>query len=120
MDKLQVLIGNLLRIGVYTSIAIAAFGGIIFLLHHGGQVTDYTTFKGIPYYAQPANVAGSILNLKGGAIIQAGIILLIATPVLRLIFAAVGFVIEKDYLYTFITLLVIGIITFSMLSGYAG
>ncbi|RVU02031.1 DUF1634 domain-containing protein [Mucilaginibacter limnophilus] len=120
MDRLQVIIGNLLRIGVYASISIAALGGIIFLLHHGNQQAAYTAFKGIPDYAQPAHVFGNILHLKGGAIIQAGIMLLIATPVFRLIFSAVGFVIEKDHLYTFITLLVLGIITFSMLSGYAG
>ncbi|RYY36283.1 MAG: DUF1634 domain-containing protein [Sphingobacteriaceae bacterium] len=120
MDRLQIIIGNLLRIGVLASIVIAALGGIIFLLHHGAEQANYTQFKGIPLYAQPAHIFNSIFELKGGAIIQAGIILLIATPVLRLLFAAVGFVIEKDHLYTFITLLVLSIITFSMLSGYAG
>ncbi|HAL83245.1 MAG TPA: DUF1634 domain-containing protein, partial [Mucilaginibacter sp.] len=61
-----------------------------------------------------------ILSFKGQAIIQTGIILLIATPILRVIFSAVGFVLEKDYMYVGISLLVLLIIFMSMLNGHAG
>jgi len=49
-----------------------------------------------------------------------GIALLIATPILRVIFSAIGFVLEKDYLYLGISLVVLSIIFFSALSGHAG
>jgi uncharacterized membrane protein len=61
-----------------------------------------------------------IVTGRGRAIIQAGIILLIATPIIRVVFSAIGFVIEKDYLYLGITMLVLLIILASMLSGHAG
>ena len=61
-----------------------------------------------------------ILHLRGRAIIQAGIILLIATPVIRIAFSAIGFVLERDFLYTGITLLVLIIIISSMLGGHIG
>jgi uncharacterized membrane protein len=47
-------------------------------------------------------------------------VLLIATPILRIIFSATGFVFEKDYLYLGISLLVLGIIFASALTGHAG
>ena len=65
-------------------------------------------------------IASGVFNLKGQAIIQAGIVLLIATPIIRVAFSAIGFIIEKDYLYTFITLLVLLIIIASMLTGRIG
>lgn len=118
--RIQIIIGQLLRIGVFASIGIAFIGGAIYLTRHGQEVADYSSFKGIPNYVQPSRLFKSVLELRGRAIIQVGIILLIATPVVRLIFSAIGFFAEKDYRYTAITLLVLGIILFSMLTGKAG
>ncbi|MCC8409736.1 DUF1634 domain-containing protein [Mucilaginibacter sp. UR6-1] len=118
--RIQIIIGQLLRIGVFTSIGIAFLGGVIYLSRHGHEVVDYATFKGIPDYVKPANLFTSVFELRGRAIIQVGIMLLIATPVVRLIFSAIGFAAEKDYRYAAITVLVLGIIIFSMLSGKAG
>src|ERR1700744_904147 len=88
---MQVVIGWVLRIGVFLSIGIVAFGGIFYLLRHGHDITDYTVFKGIPaFVSTSAGILNGIVTLKGRAIIQAGIILLIATPVLRVLFSAVG------------------------------
>lgn len=44
-----------------------------------------------------------MLNFDGAAIIQLGVIVLIATPVIRVAFSAISFLIERDYLYVFIT-----------------
>jgi uncharacterized membrane protein len=118
---MQVVIGWVLRVGVFLSVAFVAFGGIFYLLRHGHDVTDYTVFKGIPAFVRDtAGILNGIINLRGRAIIQAGIILLIATPVVRVLFSAIGFILEKDYLYTGITLLVLAIIFTSMLGGHAG
>jgi uncharacterized membrane protein len=60
------------------------------------------------------------MHLRGRAIIQAGIILLIATPIIRVVFSAIGFILEKDHLYTGITFIVLLVIIISALSGHAG
>lgn len=117
---IQEVIGWVLRAGVLLSIAIVLFGGAIYLYRHGHSLADYHTFKGIPDFVKPGVIIQGVLNFRGRAIIQAGIILLIATPVVRIIFSAIGFVLEKDHLYTFITLLVLAVIFISMLSGHAG
>src|SRR5476651_210903 len=95
---MQLLLGRVLRAGTVISISIVFLGGIIYLYRHGHSVADYKTFVGVPDFVQHA---GSLFNgafmLKGQAIIQLGIILLIATPILRVMFSAIGFVLEKDY-----------------------
>ena len=118
-DKdMQVVIGWILRIGVVVSMVIVTIGGVIFLHGHGNSIPDYHTFKGIPdFIRHGAGVWHGIFNLRGQALIQAGIILLIATPVIRVGFSIAGFLIEKDYLYSLISLIVLLIIIISMLSG---
>jgi uncharacterized membrane protein len=120
-DKdMQAVIGWVLRLGVIISMLIVIVGGVIYLCRHGNSIADYAVFKGVPDFVHPSGIINGILTNHGRAIIQAGIILLIATPVLRVLFSAIGFILEKDYLYTAITLLVLLIIFASMLSGHAG
>jgi len=118
---IQAIIGWVLRLGVFISMLVVFLGGVIYLHRHGHEIADYHVFKGVPVFLQSGGaIINGVLTLRGRAIIQAGIVLLIATPIIRVICSAVGFVLEKDYLYTGITLLVLAIIFFSMLSGHAG
>jgi len=121
-DKdIQVIIGWILRVGVATSMILVFIGGIFFVYRHGYSIPDYRTFKGVPVFIHDfGGIINGVITFKGQAIIQLGIILLIATPIIRVAFSAVGFLLEKDYLYTFITLIVLLIILASMISGYAG
>jgi len=118
---MQAVIGWILRLGVLLSMSIIFIGGVIYLYRHGQVIADYHTFKGVPDFVHNTRgILNGIITFRGRAIIQAGIILLIATPIIRVIFSAIGFILEKDYLYIGITLLVLLIITASMLSGHAG
>jgi uncharacterized membrane protein len=121
-DKdMQAIIGWILRIGVSASMIIVFIGGVFFVYRHGHSIPDYKDFKGVPYFIHnTGGILEGVRNLKGQAIIQLGIILLIATPVIRVAFSAVGFIIEKDYLYMAISIIVLLIILASMISGYAG
>ncbi|SHN08602.1 DUF1634 domain-containing protein [Mucilaginibacter sp. OK098] len=118
---IQSLIGQVLRGGMIVSMSIVFLGGIFFMYRHGHSIPDYRKFKGIPPFLQsPGSLVNAALNFKGQAIIQLGIILLIATPILRVIFSTIGFVLEKDYLYVGISIVVLLIIFASMMSGHAG
>lgn len=117
---IQNIIGWVLRSGVFLSIAICICGASIYLIKHGHDIANYHYFTGVPASVQMSEIIKSVADLKGRAIIQAGIILLIATPIMRVLFSAIGFIAEKDYLYTGITILVLAIIFISMLSGHAG
>jgi uncharacterized membrane protein len=121
-DKdMQAVIGWVLRAGVFVSMLVVFIGGVIYLYRHGQTIANYHEFKGIPDFVHsPAGIINGILTFRGRAIIQAGIVLLIATPIVRVVFSAIGFIIEKDYLYTGITFIVLLIIVISAFSGHAG
>ena len=118
---MQLLLGQVLRAGTVISICVVFFGGIIYLSRHGQSIANYRKFNGIPDFVSNAKgLFNGALTFKGQAIIQLGIILLIATPIMRVVFSTIGFALERDYLYVGISLLVLFIICFSMINGHAG
>ena len=117
----QLIIGNLLRYGVWISLSVAFMGGIIYLLNHGNELENYSTF-----YENDTNIFKVIINIyngvvqgQGESIILLGIIVLFITPILRLLISLIVFYFEKDYLYVFITLIVILIIGTSIFFGFS-
>lgn len=121
-DKdMEVIIGNLLRGGVLLSVSVVAVGGAIYLIRHGSGLPEYKTFQNEPDALRTVSgILRSVWGGRGRGIIQLGILILIATPVFRVAFSVVGYLIEKDYLYMGITLLVLGIILFSLFGGLGG
>lgn len=61
-----------------------------------------------------AVIAGS-LALKPFALIELGLLVLIATPVFRVAASSLLFLLERDYLYTAITLAVLAVLLYSIL-----
>ena len=61
-----------------------------------------------------SGIVRGALGMSGRAIIQLGLLLLIATPVARVLFSAIAFALEHDYVYVFITLIVLGILLYSL------
>jgi uncharacterized membrane protein len=118
---MQLIIGWILRGGVIASMTIVTIGGIFFVYRHGHSIPDYSKFRRVPdFISSPMGVLEGVIHLKGQAIIQLGIMLLIATPVLSVVFSAIGFIFERDRLYTFISLLVLLIIIMSAITGHIG
>lgn len=115
---MEQLIGQVLRYGVLTSGIIAIIGGIWYLIQGGSGIPNYTSFSGEP--AGYTSLTGIIKGLAAGSakeIIQLGVVILIATPILRIVFSLFSFILEKDRLYVVITLIVLLIIIFSMFGG---
>jgi len=114
-EKLEQIIGNLLRSGVLLSAAIVLFSGIVFLAQRHADRVDYTTF-----HLEGSNlrtvtgVFRSAIRLHADAMIQLGLVLLIATPIARVALAALGFYFQRDTLYLGISLLVLTILLFSI------
>ncbi|MDR1585036.1 MAG: DUF1634 domain-containing protein [Prevotellaceae bacterium] len=123
--NVELLIGKLLRYGVIVSCIISVAGGIIYLFQHQGTIPDYAPvagnsdmFRGAPEYLRGISaIFPRVLALDGAAIIQLGVIVLVATPIFRVVFSLFAFLYEKDYLYVVITLIVLLIILANMLFG---
>jgi uncharacterized membrane protein len=121
-DKnLAVMMGTLLRVGVLLSAVIVLTGGILYLIKYGTNNPDYTQFIGEPTsLTNIKSIMTGVEAFHSRSIIQFGLLVLIATPVARIFLSVIGFILEKDYLYIFITLLVLSVVMFSLFSGSAG
>lgn len=114
--NLETAMGNLLRFGVLLSACIVLTGGVVYLLRHGHEAPAFRSFSGEPkQFTNLQLIFEYALKGSGRAIIQVGVLVLIATPIARIIFSIVGFIKEKDVLYTGITLFVLGVIIASLL-----
>ena len=110
------LVGKLLRLGVLISALVVALGGVLYLVQRHSDAVSYRTFNGEE--ADLRSVSGiwiSALHLRSDAVIQLGMLLLIATPIARVALAALGFYLEKDHLYVVVSLTVLAILLFSIM-----
>jgi uncharacterized membrane protein len=114
-ERLESLIGNLLRIGVLLAAAMVLIGGVAYLANHAAQPVSYKTFVPGPEKLRTLpGIVASAARFESEGLIQFGLLLLIATPVARVVFAAVGFALERDRLYTVVSLIVFAILVFSL------
>ncbi len=83
----QTIIGNLLRYGVWISLSVAFIGGIVYLIHNGNQIEDYSVFKENDrnIFEVIATIYNGAIQGNGESLIFTGIIFLFMTPVLRVL-----------------------------------
>jgi uncharacterized membrane protein len=111
----QLILGTLLRFGVVLSMAVVLIGGILYLFSHGTAAVHYSNFKAERAdLTSIAAIFSGLINLNGKAIIQFGIVLLIFTPISRVVLSVFSFLLEKDYMYVLIGLIVLSVILFSL------
>jgi uncharacterized membrane protein len=114
-ERIEQMVGALLQTGVLLAALVVLIGGMIYLAHAAQQPTNYHVFRGEP--AEQANLLAVLrgsVHLQGVSIILLGLFLLIATPVARVLFSAAAFAAERDRTYVFLTLVVLGILLFSL------
>ena len=114
-EKLEAVIAGLLQTGVLTSAAIVLFAGTLYLAQHRADAVNYAEFR--LEHSDLRTLPGifrSAMRLQADAMIQFGLVLLIATPIARVVLAAIGFYLERDRLYVGISLIVLAILVFSI------
>ena len=90
----------------------------MYLLQYGMDTVDYQAFRGEP--ADLRSVSGILRGvgaLSGRGIIQFGLLLLVATPVARVVFSVVGFIRQRDWLYVVISAIVLLLLAVSLFGG---
>jgi uncharacterized membrane protein len=116
--RFEALIGILLRTGVLLAATVVLAGGVLFLAKYDEVKPDYRIFRGEPTYLRSiGGVVGDAISLHSRGIIQLGLLLLIATPIARVAFSVAGFASERDWLYVGITLVVLGVLIYSLMSS---
>lgn len=110
--------GRLLQAGVLLAATVVFAGGVLYLFAHAGERSNYRLFVAHPVgLRHPKALLKGIAAGDASAIIQLGILLLVATPICRVIFAVIAFVREGDRLYVAVSLTVLGVLLFGMFHG---
>lgn len=116
--RIESVLGNILRAGVVLSAVIVLLGGILYFFQGGGRTPEFHVFQGVPGCTLGnMDIIRGVLGLRGPCIIMLGLLLLIATPVARVLFSAIAFALEGDRTYVVITLVVLALLLVSLLSG---
>jgi uncharacterized membrane protein len=114
--RLETLVGVMLRTGVLLAAAVVLTGGVMYLVQNHGARPDYAHFR--PEPAAFATLHGAATGFTSGdprSIIMFGLLLLIATPIARVLMCVIGFLFERDRLYVAISSLVLVILLYSLL-----
>ena len=113
------IIGRLLRYGVIT---VCCRGGrrrgLVFDSVRNERRRVITSFAASPKYLR--HMRGIVTGIPGfhcRRMIQLGLVLLIATPVARVAFSVVAFLLQRDRTYVVITLIVLAVLLFSLTGG---
>ena len=119
-QRIDQVIGNLLRIGVIASAVVVLVGGVLFIAREGRQPSPkLDTFRAEPEeLRRPGAILRETPTLNSRALIMLGLLLLIATPVARVIFSIFAFTLQRDYLYVLFTVIVLAVLLYSLFSGY--
>jgi uncharacterized membrane protein len=118
-ERVDRVIGNLLRAGVLVSALVVAVGGGLYLRDEGVKpAREPHVFKGEPTdLRRPLSILRDAWHGRSDAVIELGLLLLIATPILRVAFSVIAFAIQRDRTYVAVTLVVLGVLLYSLFSG---
>jgi uncharacterized membrane protein len=113
-QKMEVAISRMLRAGVSVAALVVLVGFILYLWQAHGIEADYRHFHGIAAPAdRVAPIFEGIRHLDSRSIIRLGILLLIATPILRVAYCVFGFAAQKDKLYVLVSTIVLLVLLYS-------
>ncbi len=111
-------LGNLLRVGVLSATVVVLLGAVLYLVRHGEEQAKHKAFPDeAGQWRGIKRIFAEGEDLSGAGVIQLGLLLLVATPVARVVFSVIGFLREGDYTYVVLTLIVLAVLLFSLFFG---
>lgn len=123
--EVEVAISTVLHWGVTGSLVLLGAGTLLCFAKAGTYGNDAAALHAMLANgnAFPRNLAwflGGLVHLDGTAVIVAGLLLLIATPVIRVAISIGAFIIARDRAYALITTFVLLLLMLSFYLGKAG
>ena len=123
VHRVELIISNLLRIGVTSSLAIIVIGTIISFVRHPSYLNSrenyhQLTTPGVAEFPHTiSQVFTGVAHFSGQAIVALGLLLLISTPVVRVGVSIFAFVYQHDSLFVVITTIVFLLLILSFVLG---
>ena len=122
--RTELLISQTLRLGVALSLTIIVLGLCITFIRHpdyafSHHALPHLTNLGATFPHTLSELAFGLKALRGQSLVVLGLLLLIATPVVRVAVSIVAFVQQKDRIFVAITSTVLALLLFSFYLGHA-
>lgn len=119
----ELTISGLLRIGVLSSFAIVVLGAVLSFVQHGQwlwgkQQLPALISSGAKFPHSARDVFGGAVHFDGPSLVMVGLLLLIATPVMRVAISVLAFVYQKDRRFVIITCIVLALLLTSFVLGH--
>lgn len=113
-DRLRALLARIMLWGVGIAAAIMLGGLVVFLAGHAGTPTGDRKFTGEPAdLTHPAEIFRAAVTGNNLSLMQVGVLLLLANPLVRVALAAWGYAASRDRLYAGIAALVFAVLVVS-------
>ncbi len=110
MDPIERMVSRVLAVGITVSVAFMAVGLILGLVDKEGMPTHVVSFADLP----------SLLRaLDPAAYLSLGLLVLIATPFVRVAGSIVAFALQRDRRYVLVTAVVLAVMCLSVVVGKA-
>ena len=118
-QRIENIIAQLLRAGVLTAALVVIGGAIPYLASNPRARADYHTYHGeAPELRTVHGIVHSAFSGSPLAIMQLGLLLLIATPIARVVFSVFAFAREGDRMYVAFTLIVLAVLLYSLFGAF--
>jgi uncharacterized membrane protein len=115
---LEAAIGRVLQLGVFLAIAAALAGGLIHFIGQPIATVSFATFKREEaLFTSPLLTLSAAARGDGLALMQLAVLILIATPIIRVLASLILFITRRDALYIAITLVVIAALAAGLFGG---
>ncbi|HEY4954033.1 MAG TPA: DUF1634 domain-containing protein [Gemmatimonadaceae bacterium] len=119
-EQVELVIGRLLQWGVLAAAIVVVTGGLLLLAQYGHLPANFRQFKGEdPALRSVGGIFRAALSGDSRAIVQLGLVLLIATPAARVALTLGAFVIQRDRLYILTTSIVLSLLLYGLIWGRA-
>jgi uncharacterized membrane protein len=120
--RVELLISNLLRSGVFISLTLIVLGTGLSVIQHpeylgSPAALQHLTEPGAAFPHTLPDVWFGIERFEGDAVVTLGLLVLIATPVIRVAVSIFAFIYQEDRNYTLITLVVLCLLLLSFVLG---
>ena len=120
--RIELVISVLLRAGVILSLLVIVFGLTLSFTHHPDYIHSHdllpqltSSTRAFPHTLNDTTQA--LREFRGEGFIVLGLLLLIATPVMRVAVSVIAFLLERDWIFVAITSVVLGLLILSFFLG---
>lgn len=115
-QQMEEQMGLVLRAGLVLACAVMVIGGVLYMTRHADELPVYQSFHGAPAGLNSAHgVWRDAISGSARGIIQLSVLLMIATPVMRVVFAVYGFARQKQWAFAVISVIVLGLLGWGLL-----